>query len=124
LIRFDLQNKEEVVKNLSHIIVSIWLFFPCSPLSALLPPLWQGIAEIQAIIEDKRLGEHLHAGESLLEIKKVEGGYLLITNQQLLFAEIIVEPSTIAGPKKFTVVFIPQSASNLQFEPYQSSNSR
>lgn len=75
-----------------------------SSLSAMLPPLWQGIAEMQAVLADPLLGEILSSGEYIVFMQKTEDGYLIFTNHHWLIANIISEESGV-GPQKFYVQF-------------------
>jgi hypothetical protein len=83
------------------------LFFAAihSPCLAILPPLWQGTAEIKAIIEDKRFGENLQSGEVIEEIKRTETGWLVRTNKNELRVTITYLPATRPGPAQFEMEF-------------------
>lgn len=83
-------------------------------LSAILPPLYQGIQEVADILKDPQLGQLLSAGDVLLSIEKNDTGYLITTNHYELQANIIYTHEVKIGPQQFTVVFdspkeIPQS---------------
>jgi hypothetical protein len=74
-------------------------------LPAVLPPLWQGVREIEAILSDKHFGKELDSGESILEIKKTENGYLIITNRREHPVHIIYKPQSRPGPAQFEIEF-------------------
>jgi hypothetical protein len=79
---------------------------------AILPPLWQGAAEIKAIMEDKRFGEHLHSGEIIEEIKRVDSGWLIRTNQNQLQVIVTYLPAATPGPTEFSLHFETSSRSS------------
>jgi hypothetical protein len=73
--------------------------------NAALPPLWQGTAEIKAILEDQQLSNVLPSGDVLVKIVKIPKGYLLITNKRKVFVHVKYEESQMPGPAKFKVEF-------------------
>ena len=81
------------------------IFFSQAIIFAALPPLFEDIAEIKAILDDKRLGQSLESGESIHEIKKLENGYSIKTNHHILFAKIIYKPRGMPRPAKFDIEF-------------------
>lgn len=74
-------------------------------LSAILPPLYQGIKEVTAILRDPQLGQLLSAGDVLLSIEKNDRGYLVTTNHHELQANVIYTHEAKIGPQQFTIVF-------------------
>lgn len=76
-----------------------------SALTALLPPVWQDVAEIKAILNDERLNQYLDSGETLEKIEKQPTGWLFRTNKSILFVEIHPEKQSMPGPEKFTIEF-------------------
>ncbi|QLH35306.1 MAG: hypothetical protein HWD61_03405 [Parachlamydiaceae bacterium] len=72
---------------------------------SVLPPLFENIAEIKAILDDQRLGQMLESGESIEEIKHVENGYVLKTNRHRLFVKIRFKHSEKPGPAEFDLEF-------------------
>lgn len=75
------------------------------PLYSLLPPLYQGIAELKAILDDKKLGQELGSGEVILDIRKTDHGYLIVTNQNELMVQVIYQPNRFPGPAHFELEF-------------------
>jgi len=73
--------------------------------SAALPPLWQNVAELKAILNDKQLGDTVQSGEVIEDIKKTETGWLIVTNHQEVPIQVVYAPATRPGPAQFTVVF-------------------
>lgn len=72
---------------------------------AVLPPLYHSSAEIKRILEDKRFGEKLASGELVLDIKKVEGGWLVTTQSHEMKVNVIYLPNTMPGPAQFDLDF-------------------
>jgi hypothetical protein len=93
------------MKNKLKLSVAMICFLFQTVLFSALPPLFQNIAEIKAILIDKRLGQLLESGESIEEIKKVDDGYLIITNQHKLLAKVIYKPISRPGPAQFDIDF-------------------
>lgn len=75
----------------------------CGSLSAALPPLWQNVAELKAILEDKELGATLQSGDAIESIEKTENGWVIKTNHRTAKIEVKVEPAKMPGPAKFTL---------------------
>jgi len=86
-----------------YIFILIFLFG--IKLHAALPPLYQSLKEIDAIISDARLKEELGSAEPVLEIKRVADGYLIFTNRYTLRVEVIYIPQEMIGPAKFELKF-------------------
>jgi hypothetical protein len=76
-----------------------------SSLCAALPPLWQNVAELKSILSDEHLGSHLESGEAILDIKKTDQGWLIITNHHELPVHITYKESQMPGPAKFNIEF-------------------
>ena len=72
-----------------------------SSLSALLPPLYQDIKEIQTILNNPGLSDF--SGEEILAITQEEDGYRIETTNHFISALIKKHPSGI-GPQKFEVI--------------------
>jgi hypothetical protein len=73
--------------------------------SALLPPVWQDVAELKAILNDSRLNQLLDSGESLQGIEKQPTGWLIRTDKSIVFATVHPEKQTMPGPEKFSIEF-------------------
>lgn len=86
------------------VLFSLSLFLGSS-LSAALPPLYQSLAEIKSIVEDKKLGVLLQSGAPITSILKTDTGYLITTSQQELEANVIYERMAHPGPAKFHIEF-------------------
>ena len=86
------------------------LIFLSSSVFAALPPLEQSSREMQAILTDRQLRQVVGSGESIEEIGKIEGGYLLTTSQHTVFVEVRYQKSEgKIGPAQFELVFHPSS---------------
>ena len=72
---------------------------------ALLPPLYQGIAELKAILNNDMLEQMLDSGEVITSITKTDEGYTIQTNHQQLLAQVVYEPNKLPGPAKFKILF-------------------
>ncbi len=76
-----------------------------APLPALLPPLYQSTAEIKAILSDEKLSDVLQSGDLILDIKRTDNGYLIVTNQREVEAQIVYKKNHAVGPAKFDIVY-------------------
>ena len=85
--------------------IILLLFVFAVKANALLPPLYQSLKEIDAIISNEQLKEELGSAEAVLEIKRVKDGYLVLTRQYMLKVEVIYIPRKIIGPAKFELRF-------------------
>lgn len=72
---------------------------------AALPPLWQNVAELKAILEDKRLGEKLESGEVIMEIENTDASWLITTNHNQLSVNVVYGKRDMPGPATFTLEF-------------------
>lgn len=70
-----------------------------------LAPLAQSIREISAILSYPTLSDHLPSSASIQDIKKVDEGYLIITNSQVLKVLVEYDSKKRIGAKKFTLHF-------------------
>lgn len=77
----------------------------CLPLNAVLPPLYQDIKEIQAILDKATKDEIFHSGVVIQEITRSPPGYIIITNEFVLPITINYEKPSMPGPASFTVHF-------------------
>lgn len=72
---------------------------------ALLPPLYQGSAEIKAIMEDERLGQKLGSGDVIVKIEKNDPGYEITTNKHHLQVYVEYERAQRPGPAHYKLRF-------------------
>lgn len=99
-----------MIKNLL-LIACTAVACSCS-LEAVLPPLWQGVAELKAILEDRYLGHYLSSGDYIVDIKKVDDGYIIISAKDQIHAQVIYDqpPAGFVGPAKFHIQFSPSNS--------------
>lgn len=72
---------------------------------ALLPPLYNSLAEYKAILDSKDLTTILPEGEGILDIRRTEKGYQITTTKYSLDIEVINIPLGRPGPAQFRLVF-------------------
>ena len=71
-----------------------------------LPPQYQEAREIDAILHDPRLQERTY-DEVVLEIRRVEDGYLVVTERATIQVRVHYLPPDCCGPAKFELEFLP-----------------
>lgn len=76
-----------------------------APSFAILPPLWQNVAELKAIFNDKQLENKLESGEVIQEIRKTDSGWTIFTNHNQLSIKVIYKKISQPGPAQFTLEF-------------------
>lgn len=80
---------------------------------ASLPPLWQDVRELKAILDAKEFGDYLHSGEAIQDIKKTDNGWAIHTNQHIVNIQVNYQTKAQPGPARFILEFQnPQSTSN------------
>lgn len=86
---------------------NICLFFLLlsSPALAVLPPAWEGVRELKAILDDEQLPHYLDSGERIEAIRKTEGGWAIETNRSKIEVELIPLPQSLPGPQQFQLHF-------------------
>ncbi len=89
--------------KLACLIVS----FCATSLFAVLPPLAQSTRELQALLTDAHLHEHLGSGELIQNIIRTESGYLVMTRNYLMRVDIQYHPNEQkrVGPAVFELQF-------------------
>lgn len=76
------------------------------PVFAALPPLYQSLAEIKAIVNSNEMGNTFPSSQVVRSIHKEEdGSYLILTDQMQVKVEIQYLPSAHPGPLKFRLIF-------------------
>jgi hypothetical protein len=76
-----------------------------APAFAVLAPIHQSVREIKAIISSPELREYLPSAYGINEIKKVEEGYLVITDVHCLKVNVVTDLPMRIGPKQFHLEF-------------------
>jgi len=74
-------------------------------LNAALAPLYQSIKEIEHVLKDESLKEQLSSGDAVLEVKRVENGYLVYTSKYVIQVDIKYARQDLIGPAKFELYF-------------------
>ena len=87
------------------IIFSILLLLFSSTTYAVLPPLYQSLREIDAIISDERVQNFFTSGERIEEISKNDDGYVIISNKRKVQVNVLYIPTQNIGPVKFELQF-------------------
>lgn len=72
---------------------------------AALPPMPQSLREIKAILADDFLRQDDMTSETIWQIQKIDGGYLLETNHFVIPVQIIPLKQERIGPAPFEVHF-------------------
>jgi hypothetical protein len=72
---------------------------------AALPPFYHSSKEIKSILEDSRTHEKLGSGRPIIEIRKVEGGWIIKTPKYEMLIEVIYLPSDLVGASNFKLNF-------------------
>lgn len=70
-------------------------------LHALLPPAWEGVREIKAILDDENLSHYLNSGDLILSIERQEEGWVIKTNHSSIKVKVQKLPQSMPGPEKF-----------------------
>lgn len=91
-------------------MLKLFIFSLCllgiSPnLIGLLAPLEQNIAELQAILSDKRLSDAFEPAETLDDIWRLKNRYILSTPVRQMVVEVDYLPQKQPGPREFKLIF-------------------
>jgi hypothetical protein len=73
------------------------------PLEAALPPFYQSTKEITAALNSPEASQFFDSADLIIAIEKKDNGYLITTNRQKIFAEIVPQEAPFPGPIPFTV---------------------
>lgn len=74
--------------------------------SALLSPLWQGVTEMEDILNSQEIGDYFSSGEEIIEISKDGQVYRLQGTISSCFVEVTYLPQSMPGPAKFSLKFV------------------
>ncbi len=86
-------------------LLGLFLLPLTTSLEGLLPPLYQTSDEIVAVLKDKEFGNVLPDGEPIVDVKKIDNGYLITTLRHQVKAFIEYAPALRPGPAQFKVQF-------------------
>lgn len=77
---------------------------------AVLPPFYHVTNEIKAILDDPMLHEKLGSAQMIQEIKRVDSGYLITTQDYSLQVSVEYVPTELIGTGKFVLHFAEPSS--------------
>jgi hypothetical protein len=97
------------MKYLAGMAFLLSVFFTAEQHAAL-PPLYQSIREIDAVLSHEYLRSSEFTAEPILDVKKIENGYLVETAHYYLMADVIYKETSHIGPMQFEVHFQPAVA--------------
>ena len=72
---------------------------------AILPPFAQSKKEILSILSSTELAYLIPSGESIEEIRKTPGGYLVITREKIIPITVRYLPAQNIGPARYELIF-------------------
>lgn len=74
-----------------------------------LPPLAQGVREMQALLSDHRFYQALGSSEILKDVIRTDSGYLVLTQNYAMKVDVKYERRTdgVVGPVQFNLEFNP-----------------
>lgn len=84
-----------------------------STIQAVLPPLYETLAEYKALLENPQLARSLNSGEAIESIQRTDKQFLIITNKRVVTIDIIYEHQDFPGPRRFHFEFPRESSSDL-----------
>lgn len=89
-----------------RIILSAFIFSLTS-LSAVLPPLYNSLEEVNTLLKDPELSNHLSSADVILSISRTdqEGGWEIQGNKNTVHAKVVPLPQSIPGPTKYKVIW-------------------
>ncbi|HSX25672.1 MAG TPA: hypothetical protein VLE89_01525 [Chlamydiales bacterium] len=74
---------------------------------AALPPLSQGVRELQAVLADPHLQDELGSSERIQEIFRTENGYVVVTQNYQMRVDVQYQEMRRPGPIPFDLQFYP-----------------
>ena len=86
---------------------------------AALPPFYQSVNEIKAILSHEELTSLELSGELLLGIQRTEKGYLIETTDHWVAVDVVYVPTSRIGPVDFEIHFYPAILKNVYREKPQ-----
>jgi hypothetical protein len=72
---------------------------------AVLPPFYHSSNEIRRILEDPKTHEKLGSGQLIVEIRKVDSGWIIKTPKYEMLVDVIYLPSERIGASNFELEF-------------------
>lgn len=65
---------------------------------AALPPAWEAVREIKAILDDNQLNHYLDSGEIVNKIERTEEGWAIQTNRSRISITVKTLPQSVPAP--------------------------
>ncbi|MCB1181619.1 MAG: hypothetical protein KDK55_06340 [Chlamydiia bacterium] len=91
--------------NMRHVLFIVLCLGCCTFGFGLLSPLSQSVREIEAILKNHDLHRELLQSETILDIRRLDNSYIIITNQHQMVVDILYLPAKGPGPQKFELKF-------------------
>jgi len=76
-----------------------------TPAFSALAPLYQSMKEIQSILNNPQFTENLPTSAQIKDIKKVTGGYLIVTSSHTMKVDVEYQKQSMVGPAKYKLCF-------------------
>lgn len=74
-------------------------------LMLVMPPLWEDVAQLKAILNDPKMGEYLDSAAVIEVVERTDDGWEIRTNKGDLKVRVTPEPQKMPGPQKFSLDF-------------------
>lgn len=82
-----------------------FLLLAGSHVNALLPPLYESLAEYKALLNNHQFSDKLSSGEQIRDIQKTDKGFIVRTVHHFMVVDVNYEPQDRPGPARFHFVF-------------------
>lgn len=86
-------------------ILSVCLLMGAGSAYAVLPPLYHSSQEIQGMLQDPQLGEHLGAEQMIQSIRRTHDGFIIRTQEKKIKVKAKLKPQSQPGPAKWSYEF-------------------
>lgn len=73
--------------------------------SAILPPAWEGVREIKAVLDNDALHHYLDSGDIIRSIEKTKFGWEIHTNHSIIEIQVKKAAQAHIGPEQFELHF-------------------
>lgn len=81
------------------------LLLTAQPAFGLLPPLFQSVREIEAIVSSEDLKVKIPPSQPIHALTKVEKGYILETQDYQMAIDVVYKQQATPGPMQFELIF-------------------
>lgn len=72
---------------------------------ALMPPLWEDVAQIEAILNDQQLKNYLDSADVIIGINRTKKGWVIATNHREVHVKVTAVPQSMPGPGHYAIEF-------------------